>query len=88
MPSPELLALDRAERLLSGAPPETAREADVERIVRELRALSAPAPAELRERVGRLSAPSAPRRRRLVPVLAAAAIITAALGAAALVARW
>lgn len=87
MPSPELLAPDRAERLLAGAPPETAGEADVERIVRELRALAAPAPAEVRERVGRLSAPPAPRRWRLVPVLAAAAIVAVALVAAALVAR-
>ena len=87
MPSPELLAPDRAERLLAGAPPETAREADVERIVRELRALAAPAPSELRERVGQLSAPPAPRRRRLVPVLAAAAIVAAALVAASLVIR-
>jgi len=87
MPSPELLAPERAERLLAGVPPETAREADVERAVRELRALSAPAPAELRERVGRLSAPPTPRRRRLVPVLATAAIVAAALGAAALVAH-
>jgi uncharacterized protein DUF4349 len=87
MPSPELLAPDRAERLLAGSPPETAREADVERIVRELRALSAPAPAELRERVGRLSSPRAPQRRRLVPVLATAAIFASVLSAVAFVAR-
>jgi Domain of unknown function (DUF4349) len=87
MPSPELLAPDRAERLLAGSSPETAREADVERIVRELRALSAPAPAELRERVGALSAPRAPRRPRLVPVLATAAIFASVLAAVAFVAR-
>ena len=64
MPSPELLAPERAERLLAGAPPETAREADVERLVRELRALSAPAPASLRAQIGSLSAPRPPRRHR------------------------
>jgi type VI protein secretion system component VasF len=87
MPSPELLAPERAERLLAGAPPETAREADVERLVRELRALSAPAPAELRERVAGLSLPRAPRRPRLVVALAAAAILVASVSAAALLRR-
>ena len=87
MPSPELLAPDRAERLLAGSPPETAREADVERIVRELRAVSAPAPAELRERVGAFSAPPTPRRRRLVPVLATAVIVASVLSTVAFVAR-
>jgi uncharacterized protein DUF4349 len=87
MPSPELLAPDRAERLLAGSPPETAREADVERIVRELRALAAPAPRELCERVRSLDAPRAPRRRWLVPVLATAAILASVFAAVAFVAR-
>jgi len=88
MPSPELLAPDRAERLLSGAPPETAREADVERMVRELRALSAPAPGELRERVRRLSAPPSKRTRsRLAAAFAAAAVLVTAVAAIAIVGR-
>jgi hypothetical protein len=79
MPSPELLAPERAERLLAGAPPETSREAAVEGLLRELRATSGPASPELRERVRSLgTAPPRRSRRRTALVLVPAVLALAA----------
>jgi hypothetical protein len=74
MPSPDLIAPARLEELLGGAFPETDREARVERLVRELRSSTAPAPEALRQRVQTLVAAPPKRRslsrRRLALVLA------------------
>jgi len=62
MPSPDLIAPDRLEELLSGVLPEGEREARLQGLVRELRTDAPAAPAPLRARVRALE--EAPRRRR------------------------
>ncbi|HSJ92485.1 MAG TPA: hypothetical protein VK896_00505, partial [Gaiellaceae bacterium] len=82
MPTPETLAAERVERLVAGDLPETAREALVAGLVRELRAAPAEPPEALRARVTALRAPARrPRRLRLVVALAllAVAALTAAI---------
>jgi hypothetical protein len=84
MPTSETLAPERVERLVAGDVPETAREALVAGLVRELRAAPAEPPEELRARVAALRAPAGrprPRRLRLVVALAllAVAAVTAAI---------
>jgi hypothetical protein len=65
MPTSETLAPERVERLVAGGVPETAREALVAGLVRELRAAPAEPPEELRGRVAALREPAGrPRPRR------------------------
>ena len=78
MRSPEPTDLERIEGLLRGVPPESAREAHLEGLIRELRGVSAHAPRDVREQVRSLEPP---RRRQfgwkpalvLVPVALALA---------------
>ena len=81
MRSPEIEPA-RLERLLAGFAPETAQEAILQGLVRELRGGMAEAPLVLRERVRMIVEPSAPRRpmvtrRRLAVVLCAALVAMA-----------
>jgi hypothetical protein len=88
MRSPDLVDPDRLEELLAGSPPEREREADLQRLVRELRTGLPPAPASVRERVRQVEAgrkPRAVRRWRPVAVALAGAAVLAGFGAAALV---
>jgi len=85
MPTPETLAPERVERLVAGDLPETAREALVAGLVRELRAAPAEPPEALRARVAALRAPTArPRPRRARLIIAHALLAVAALTAAIL----
>ena len=82
MPTPETLAPDCVDRLVAGDVPETAREALVAGLVRELRAAPADPPDELRARVAALrTRVGRPRRLRLVVALAliAVAAVTTAI---------
>lgn len=86
MSVPEL-APGRVEELLRGAPPETAREALVERLVRELRDGAAVPSPPLRERVRTIGERRAPRRLRppaRALALAAAALVAVSFGGYAL----
>jgi len=85
MPTPETLAPDRAERLLAGDVPETAREALVAGLVRELRAGSSEAPERLRARVAELRTPAPRRPRRRARVALVLAVLALAAVAAAVV---
>ena len=91
MRSPEIEPA-RLERLLAGFAPETAQEAILQGLVRELRAGMSEAPLALRERVRALTMPEPRRRpavtRRRVAVVALAAVGIAAVGAFALLRRW
>jgi Domain of unknown function (DUF4349) len=86
MPSPDLIAPDRLEELLSGALPEAEREARLQGLVRELRADAPAAPASLRARISALEEQPA-RRRRALPrrrtalALAFVLVAVAAVGA-------
>jgi hypothetical protein len=82
MRSPDV---ERIEGLLRGLPPETEREAELERLIRELRTSLPPAPPELRERVRVLREPE-PRRRQFGwrPVLVVVPLALAFAGAALL----
>ncbi len=87
MRSPEIEPA-RLERLLAGFAPETAQEAILQGLVRELRGGMAEAPLALRERVRMICDPVSPRRvfvtrRRLVAV-ALMAVLVAVVGAVAL----
>lgn len=64
MSSPDLIAPERLEELLSGGFPETEREARVQGLVLELRSGASLAPEALRQRVRTLVA--APRKRRSI----------------------
>jgi Domain of unknown function (DUF4349) len=91
MPSPDVIAPERLEKLLRGAPPEGEREARLQGLLRELRSNATPAPQTLCEHARALREP-APRRlprvtrRRAALVLAPAvvAVAAAALGATTL----
>jgi hypothetical protein len=86
MPSPDLIASDRLEELLSGALPEAEREARLQGLVRELRADAPAAPAPLRARTRALGEQPA-RQRRALPrrrtalALAFVLLAVAAVGA-------
>jgi Domain of unknown function (DUF4349) len=87
MRSPEIEPA-RLERLLAGFAPETAQEAILQGLVRELRGGMAEAPLALRERVRMICDPVSPRRvfvtrRRLVAVALTAALV-AVIGAVAI----
>ena len=87
MRSPEIEPA-RLERLLAGFAPETAQEAILQGLVRELRGGMAEAPLALRERVRMICDPVSPRRvfvtrRRLVAV-ALTAVLVAVVGAVAI----
>ena len=62
MRSPDATDVERIEGLLRGMPPETAREAHLEGMIRELRTVSPRASHELREHVRTLREPDARRR--------------------------
>jgi len=64
MPTPETLAPERVDRLVAGDVPETAREALVAGLVRELRAAPSEPSQELRARVAGLRAPAGRPRLR------------------------
>jgi hypothetical protein len=82
MRSPETDA-DRIEGLLRGMPPESEREAQLEGLIRELRAGVAAAPPDLRRRVRELRVPERPvRRLRWKPVLVVAPLVLAVAAAA------
>jgi Domain of unknown function (DUF4349) len=85
--SPDLVASERLDELLTGAFPDTHAEGRLQGLVRELRAASVGAPPSLRERVGALEAPRTrvrfPRRRLAVVLVAALLAAGAALGARA-----
>ncbi len=89
MRSPEIEPA-RLERLLAGFAPETAQEAILQGLVRELRGGMPEAPLVLRERVRMICEPVSRRpvvtRRRLVAVALVGALV-AAVGAFALVGR-
>jgi Domain of unknown function (DUF4349) len=80
---PDLIAPERVEELLGGAPPEGEREARLQGLVRELRA-DVPAPEALRERVLTLepNSPRGPLRRRRVLVVAVALVALGLIGSA------
>jgi hypothetical protein len=79
MPSPDLIAPERLEEILSGAFPETEREARVQGLALELRSSTSPAPEALRQRVRTLGATPRKRRsfsrRRLALVLASVCFV-------------
>ena len=62
MRSPDATDVERIEGLLRGMPPETAREAHLEGMIRELRSVSPRASHELREHVRTLREPEVRRR--------------------------
>ena len=65
MRSPDATDVERIEGLLRGMPPETAREAHLEGMIRELRSVSPRASHELRERVRTLREPERAALARL-----------------------
>jgi hypothetical protein len=88
MPSSDVIASDRLEKLLRGAPPEGEREARLEGLVRELRANAAPAPQTVRDRMRALREP-VPRlwpritlRSAALALAPAVAVAVAGVGAA------
>ncbi len=85
MRSPDATDVERIEGLLRGMPPETAREAHLEGMIRELRTVSPRASHELREHVRTLREPEV-RRRSLGwrPVLVLVPVVLAFAGAALL----
>jgi Domain of unknown function (DUF4349) len=83
MRSPDHTDAQRIEALLAGAPPESEREAQLEGLVRQLRAAAPPAPPSVRERVRTLREPERRRfawRPALVALPIAAAIVAGAFG--------
>ena len=79
MRSPDATDVERIEGLLRGVPPESAREAHLEGMIRELRSVSARAPRDVREHVRSLEPP----RRRQFGWKAALVLVPAALALAA-----
>jgi hypothetical protein len=79
MRSPDPTDVERIEGLLRGVPPESAREAHLEGLIRELRSVSARAPREVREHVRSLEPP----RRRQFGWKPALVLVPAALALAA-----
>jgi hypothetical protein len=81
MRSPDATDVERIEGLLRGMPPETERDAHLERMIRELRTASPQAPREVRERVRTLR--ELERRRSLGwrPVLVVVPLALAFAGA-------
>jgi ribosomal protein L29 len=82
MRSPDATDVERIEGLLRGMPPETAREAHLEGMIRELRTVSPRASHELRERVRTLREPEVRRSLGWRPVLVVVPIALAFAGAA------
>jgi hypothetical protein len=83
MRSPDHTDVQRIDALLAGAPPETEREAQLEGLIRELRAGTPPAPPIVRERVRTLREPERRRpswRPALVALPIAAALVAGAIG--------
>jgi hypothetical protein len=79
MRSPDPTDVERIEGLLRGVPPESAREAHLEGLIRELRSASARAPRDVREHVRSLEPP----RRRQFGWKPALVLVPAALALAA-----
>jgi hypothetical protein len=79
MRSPDATDVERIEGLLRGVPPESAREAHLEGLIRELRGVSARAPRNVREHVRSLEPP----RRRQFGWKPALVLVPAALALAA-----
>ena len=84
MRSPDATDVERIEGLLRGMPPETAREAHLEGMIRELRTVSPRASHELRERVRTLREPERRRSLGWRPVLVLVPVALAFAGAALL----
>jgi ribosomal protein L29 len=84
MRSPDATDVERIEGLLRGMPPETAREAHLEGMIRELRSVSPRASHELRERVRTLREPEVRRSLGWRPVLVLVPVALAFAGAALL----
>jgi len=86
MPSPDLTDAERIEGLLRGIPPETAREAQLAGLIRQLRAGALDAPDALRERVRAHDVP--PRRSwGWKPALVLVPLVVAGLAAGVVVGR-
>lgn len=79
MRSPDETDVERIEGLLRGVPPESAREAHLEGLIRELRSVSARTPRDVREHVRSLEPP----RRRQFGWKPALVLVPAALALAA-----
>jgi ribosomal protein L29 len=81
MRSPDATDVERIEGLLRGMPPETAREAHLEGMIRELRTVSPRASHELREHVRTLREPERRRSLGWRPVLVVIPLALAFAGA-------
>jgi Domain of unknown function (DUF4349) len=81
MRSPDHTDAQRIEALLAGAPPESEREAQLEGLIRQLRAGTPPTPPLVREQVRALREPE-PRRFSWRPALVALPIAAAMFAAA------
>ena len=81
MRSPDATDVERIEGLLRGMPPETAREAHLEGMIRELRSVSPRASHELRERVRTLREPEVRRSLGWRPALVVIPVALAFAGA-------
>jgi hypothetical protein len=88
MPSPEFVDPARLERLLAGAAPETAGEAILQGLVRELRADASAASPALHERVRALRQPESRVRTAFTWRRAAVAFAAASLAAVGAVAAF
>jgi hypothetical protein len=84
MRSPDATDVERIEGLLRGMPPETEGDAQLERLIRELRTAPPQAPREVRERVRTLREPERRRSLGWRPVLVVVPLALAFAGAALL----
>jgi hypothetical protein len=84
MRSPDATDVERIEGLLRGMPPETEGDAQLERLIRELRTAPPQAPREVRERVRTLREPERQRSLGWRPVLVVVPLALAFAGAALL----